>query len=119
MTRFRSPANDTNLKALRAAKQPEPASAKKPLNQVQVLVLLAGQVPSHRVVMLVQQRGLDFEPNEDYLADVRLAGGEDGLISALKSAKMTKPATVDPAAQARQGITRRGRDETRIRIPLE
>ena len=36
------------LKALRAAKPPEPASAKKPLNQVQVFALLAGGVPSHR-----------------------------------------------------------------------
>ncbi|HMD84122.1 MAG TPA: hypothetical protein VKO18_05425 [Terriglobia bacterium] len=77
-----------------------PASAKKPINQVQVFALLAGQVPSHRVTMLVQERGIDFEPTDDYLQEVRLAGGEDELISALKSAKVTKPATVDPAAQA-------------------
>jgi len=81
---------------------PEPASAKKPLNQVQVFALLVGQVPSHRVTMLVQERGIDFEPTDDYLQEVRLAGGEGELISALKSAKVTKPATVDPAAQARQ-----------------
>ena len=37
------------------------------VNQEQVPVLLAGQVPSHRVAMLVKERGLDFEPNEDYL----------------------------------------------------
>ena len=80
------------LKALRAAKPPEPASAKKPLNQVQVFALLAGGVPGHRVTMLVQERGIDFEPTDDYLQEVRLAGGEDELISALKSAKVTKPA---------------------------
>ncbi len=79
-----------------------PASAKKPLNQVQVITLLAGQVPSHRVSMLVQECGIDFEPTDDYLQEVRLAGGEDELISAIKSAKVTKPVTVDPAAQARQ-----------------
>ncbi len=95
-------ASEAFLKALRAAKPPEPASAKKPLNQVQVFALLAGQVPSHRVTMLVQERGIDFEPTDDYLQEVRLAGGEDELISALKSAKVTKPATVDPAAEARQ-----------------
>ena len=83
-----------------------PASAKKPLNQVQVFALLAGQVPSHRVTMLVEERGIDFEPNDDYLQEVRLAGGEDELISALKSAKVTKPVTVDPAAQARQAEAR-------------
>jgi hypothetical protein len=52
--------------------------------------------------MLVQERGIDFEPTDDYLQEVRLAGGEDELISALKGAKVTKPTTVDPAVQARQ-----------------
>jgi len=55
-------ASEAFLKALRAAKPPGPASAKKPLNQVQVFALLAGQVPSHRVAMLVTERGIDFEP---------------------------------------------------------
>src|SRR5271157_2722962 len=97
-------ASEAFLKALRAAKPPEPASAKKPLNQVQVFALLAAQVPSHRVTMLVEERGIDFEPTDDYLQEARLAGGEDELISALKAAKVVKPlvVTVDPAAQARQ-----------------
>src|SRR5208282_4517142 len=95
-------ASEAFLSALRAAKPPEPASAKKPLNQVQVFALLVGQVQSHRVTMLVQERGIDFEPTDDYLQQVRLAGGEDELINALKIAKVTKPATADPAAQARQ-----------------
>jgi Flp pilus assembly protein TadD len=99
-------ASEAFLETLRAAKPPEPASAKKPLNQVQVFALLAGGVPSHRVTMLVQERGIDFEPTDDYLQEVRLAGGEDELISALKSAKVTKPVAVDPAAQARQAEVR-------------
>ena len=49
------------LKALRAAKPPEPANAKKPLNQVQVFALLAGQVTSHRVAMLVKERGIEHQ----------------------------------------------------------
>ena len=96
-------ASEAFLKALRAVKPPEPASAKKPINQVQVFALLAGQVPSHRVIMLVQERGIDFDPTDNYLQEVRLAGGEDELISALKSAKVTKPTTVDPAAEAQLG----------------
>jgi tetratricopeptide (TPR) repeat protein len=99
-------ASEAFLKALRTAKPPEPASAKKPLNQVQVFALLAGGVPSHRVTMLVEERGIDFDPTDDYLQEVRLAGGEDELISALKNAKVTKPVTVDPAAQARQAEAR-------------
>ena len=99
-------ASEAFLKALRAAKQPKPASAKKPLNQVQIFALLAGQVPSHRVAMLVKERGIDFEPQQDYLDEVRLGGGDQELITALKSAKVTKPATVDPAAEARQAEVR-------------
>jgi hypothetical protein len=72
-------ASEAFLQALRAAKPPESASAKKPLNQVQVITLLAAQVPSHRVTMLVQERGIDFEPTGDYLQEVRLAGGDIAL----------------------------------------
>ncbi len=68
-------ASEAFLNALRAAKPSEPASAKKPLNQVQIFALLVGQVPSHRVTMLVQERGIDFDPTDDYLQEVRLAGG--------------------------------------------
>jgi hypothetical protein len=60
-------ASEAFLSALRAAKPPEPASAKKPLNQVQIIMLIAAQVPSHRVAMLVNERGIDFEPQDDYL----------------------------------------------------
>ena len=52
--------------------------------------------------MLVQERGIDFDPTDDYIQEVRLAGGEDELISALKSAKVTQPEHVDPVLQARQ-----------------
>jgi hypothetical protein len=95
-------ASEAFLKALRAAKPPEPASAKKPLNQVQVFALLVGEVPSHRVTMLVQERGIDCEPTDDYLREVRLAGGEDELINTLKGAKITIPEHADPALHARQ-----------------
>jgi tetratricopeptide (TPR) repeat protein len=99
-------ASEAFLKALRAAKPPEPASAKKPLNQVQIIALLAGGVPSHRVAMLVKERGIDFDVKGDYLLEVRLGGGDDELASALKTAKVMKPATVDPALQARQAEIR-------------
>jgi len=99
-------ASEAFLKALRAAKQPhQPDEAlKKPLNQVQVFALLAGQVPSHRVAILGQGRGIDFDVKDDYLRELRLAGGDDELINALRSAKVTKPATVDPATQTRQAL---------------
>jgi hypothetical protein len=45
-------ASQALLAALRVAKHPEPANSKKPINQIQVFALLAGQVPSHRVALL-------------------------------------------------------------------
>jgi len=102
-------ANEAFLAALCAAKHPQPTGGapKKPLNQVQVFALLAGQVPSHRVTMLVQERGIDFDPTDDYLQEVCLAGAEDELINALKSAKITKPPGADPTFEARQAQIRR------------
>jgi hypothetical protein len=99
-------ASEAFLKARRAAMPPEAASAKKPLNQLQVFALLAGGVPSHRVAMLVKERGIDSEPQQDYLDEVCIGGGDDELIAALHSAKMTKPVAVDPTAEARQAEVR-------------
>lgn len=73
-------------------------SVKKPLNQAQIFALLAGGVPSHRVAMLVQERGIDFEPTADYLQTVRQTGGEDELVSALKRAKVA-PSKIPTADQ--------------------
>jgi Flp pilus assembly protein TadD len=101
-------ASEAFLNALRAPKPPQPASAAKALNQVQILALLAGGVPGQRVAMLVNTRGIDFDVKDDYLQQVRQAGGDGGIIMALKNAKVTKPAneTVDPALQARQADER-------------
>jgi hypothetical protein len=69
-------ANEAFLKVVRAATPPEPGSAKKPLHQVQLLGLLAGGVPTHRVAMLVEERGIDFDAKDDYVQEVRLGGGD-------------------------------------------
>jgi tetratricopeptide (TPR) repeat protein len=100
-------ASEAFLNALRAAKPPAPASVTNPLSQVQILALLAGGVPAHRVAMLVKGRGIDFDVKDDYLQEVRRGGGNDETIGALKNAKVTKPAApVDAAAQARQADVR-------------
>lgn len=69
-------ANEAFLAALRSAKQPQPTSeeSKKPLDRVQIILLLEGSVPDHRVAMLVQERGIDFEPADAYLQQVSLGG---------------------------------------------
>ena len=67
-----------------------PPAQKKPLDQIQVLALLAGGVPSPRVAMLVNERGISFEPNEDYLATLKNVGADDVLLRAVRAAKRTK-----------------------------
>src|SRR5208282_6900266 len=97
-------ASEAFLDALRSAKTPQAESTgdTKPLTQVQVLSLVAGSVPNHRVAILVQDRGIGFEPSEEFFRELRLAGGDDELIDALKNANVTKSTTVDPASVARQ-----------------
>ncbi len=86
------------LAALTATKwsQPQP-----PLHLVQILALVSAGIPAHRVSMLVQARGVNFDIQQDFLDEVRLGGGDDELITALKAAKVVKPASVDSAEEAR------------------
>jgi tetratricopeptide (TPR) repeat protein len=50
--------------------------------------------------MLVQERAIDFDPKEEYLEQIRIIGGDDELISALKNAKVMKPPSVELELQA-------------------
>ena len=82
------------------------SGAKKPLNQVQVLALLGGQVPSHRVGMLVEERGINFEPKDDFLNEVSRSGGDQELLDKLRRANVVKPTAIDPAASAKEAEVR-------------
>lgn len=75
---------------------------KMPINQVQVVAQLAAESPNQRIAALVKDRGVDFEVKDDYLQQVRLAGGDNDLITGLKSAKVLVPDNVNPATQSRQ-----------------
>jgi formylglycine-generating enzyme required for sulfatase activity len=83
---------DDYLQALRSAGAQEPviqalrAARPKPLSKQQVLQLVAGHVASERAAMLVKQHGIDFVADEEYLKTLRLVGGDDTLIAALREA---------------------------------
>ncbi len=62
-------ASDAFVAALRAAKHPEPANARKPINQAQVFALLASQVPSHRVAALVESLVLVFQTADNEVVE--------------------------------------------------
>lgn len=69
---------------------PAPPQAPTPdpraLDKSDILDLLKNFVPSSRVAELVKQYGLKFTPTEDDLNDIRNAGGQDDLISAVRDA---------------------------------
>lgn len=86
-------AKDAFLKAVRD---------KMPINQVQIVAQLAAESPSQRITMLVKARGVDFNVKNDYLQQVRLAGGDDDLVAAVKGANVLLPDSPNAAAQAKQ-----------------
>jgi formylglycine-generating enzyme required for sulfatase activity len=51
-----------------------------------VLQLVVGGVASQRAAALVKQRGIDFMPDEEYLETMRVAGAEEALLAALRTA---------------------------------
>ncbi|MBZ5563445.1 MAG: WD40 repeat domain-containing protein [Acidobacteriia bacterium] len=68
------------LKALREA-------LPKPLGKDQLLGLLASGVASERVGSLVQRRGINFKPSEEYMETLRIAGANEAVIRAVREAK--------------------------------
>lgn len=72
------------------------AQALKPLSARQIQGLVAGGVDSHRIAVLVERRGIDFEPGPEYLQALRKTGADDALIDALKKARRILPAPAKP-----------------------
>lgn len=56
------------------------------LDKVQVLALLAGEVPSARVASLVVERGITFEPSDRYIQLLQKAGADEGVVTAVRVA---------------------------------
>jgi formylglycine-generating enzyme required for sulfatase activity len=62
------------------------AARPQPLTKDQVLQLVAGGVPSQRAAALVEQRGIDFLADDQYLDMLHVAGADDTLIAAVREA---------------------------------
>lgn len=85
------------------AQAPKPVP--KPLDRVQVLALLTGGVPSQRVARLVEERGIDFEPTEDYLKILQGAGADEALLNGLREARrIPTPAIAAPALSRQEQV---------------
>ena len=66
------------------------------------MALLAGGVASRRVAMLVDERGISFEPNEDYLTTLKNVGADDVLLGAVRAAKRTKAEALSAEVAAKR-----------------
>ena len=71
----------------------------KPLNKAQVLGLARGGVADRRLAALVKERGINFSPTPEYLAELREAGAGQNLIKTLRLAALrpAEPRTVPTA----------------------
>jgi TonB family protein len=65
--------------------------ADRPLNQQEVQDLVQNYVPSERIIGLIHQFGINFEPSEQYLKDLRKAGANVELIGALRAVRPRIP----------------------------
>ena len=90
-------AQEAIIQALRDARP-------KPLSQDQIMKLVAGGVPAERAAALVKQHGIDFEADEEYLKTLRLAGGDDALIAAVREASRAVTAELVVATSPRAEV---------------
>ncbi len=76
----------------------------KPLSEQEILDLVQNYVPSEKIIELVGQFGIGFEPSEQFLKKLRKAGASKELISDLRATKPIAPAgpskPSEPAKQA-------------------
>ena len=73
------------------------ARKKKPLDKIWVMGILAAQDSSEHLALLVRQRGVDFEPTEEFLESLHTFGAEKSLLSALRNAKVSRIHFVAPS----------------------
>jgi len=66
----------------------------KPLTRDQVLNLVRNQLGDETGARAVQERGIDFEPTEEFLQSLRDAGAKDIFVKAVREAK--RPAAPGP-----------------------
>jgi TonB family protein len=75
-------ADDVVIRAMRDSWRSETA---KPLSDEDILLLLAGDVRSEKIADMVRQRGIAFQPSDEYFERLRSRGAKDELIAVLRA----------------------------------
>lgn len=65
----------------------QPQTSSKPLDKDAIAVLVRAGAETERLVKMVQERGIDFDPTSSYLQTLRDAGASEVLLKALLAAK--------------------------------
>ncbi|MGO8816221.1 MAG: tetratricopeptide repeat protein [Terriglobia bacterium] len=73
-----------------------PQAQKEPLTKEQVLSLVRNQLGDATGARAIRERGIDFEPTEDFLGALKNVGASDEFIEALKAAK--RPTVEEPGS---------------------
>jgi superkiller protein 3 len=76
------------------------------LDKICIVAMLAGTESSPYLARLVRQKGIDFEPDQSFLDELRQLTAEAVLIDELRRAKRFKPKTVDSPATSEAVLTR-------------
>jgi len=69
-----------------------PPASQKPLTKDQVLGLVRNQLGDEGGAKLIEQRGIDFEPTEDFIKSLQAASASEVFVQALRAARRVAPA---------------------------
>ena len=67
-----------------------PPASQQPLTKDQVLGLVRNQLGDESGAKLIEQRGIDFEPTEDFIKSLQEANASEVFVQALRVAKRAK-----------------------------
>jgi hypothetical protein len=66
----------------------------KPFTQDQISKMVQAGLGDDSESKLIEQRGIDFAPSEDFIQTLKAAGASDAFINALRAAKPPESASV-------------------------
>jgi tetratricopeptide (TPR) repeat protein len=84
---------------------PEAQSTLRPLRASEVMALQAGGALPANIVHHIVTRGINFHPEEQYLAQLKRAGADASVLAAVKTAKVSASGDVQPDKELLQQIS--------------
>jgi hypothetical protein len=70
-----------------------PRAQQKPFTQEQVVSMVRDGFGDESGAKLIEQRGIDFAPAEDFYQTLKAAGASDAFLKALRAANPPEPAS--------------------------